>query len=54
MISHNIEKLSELWKIRADAIIKKNPQHKFVVYSNFAEKITFYRMATGITQNTEQ
>lgn len=54
MISHNIDKLSELWKIRADAIIKKNPQHKFVVYSNFAEKITFYRMATGITQNTEQ
>ena len=54
MISQNIEKLSELWKLRADAVIKKNPQHKFIVYSNYAEKITFYRIATGINQNTDQ
>lgn len=53
MISRNIEKLSDLWKVRADAIIKKNPNHKYAIYCNYAEKITFYRMATGITDNTE-
>jgi len=52
MISTNIQKLAELWKMRADTIIKKNPQHKYAILCNFAEKITFYRLATGITDNS--
>lgn len=54
MISQNIQKLSDLWKVRAEAIIKKNPQHKYAIYTNYVEKITFYRMATGISTQTDE
>ena len=52
MISRNIDQLADLWKVRADSIIKKNPQYKYSIYANYAEKITLYRQITGIqTQN---
>lgn len=54
MISNNIVKLAELWKVRAELIIKKNPKHKYSVYCNYAEKITFYRLATGIKTPIEE
>ena len=52
MISKNINKVAELWKLRSEAIIHKNPKNKYAVYANYAEKITFYRIITGINQNS--
>ncbi|CAI2374987.1 unnamed protein product [Moneuplotes crassus] len=53
MVSKNIDQLSDLWKVRADSIIKKNPQYKYTVYSNYAEKITLFRQITGIQKATK-
>lgn len=53
MISQNIQKVSELWRLRSESIATKNPKHKYAVYTNFAEKITFYRIATDINEHTE-
>ena len=53
MISKNIDQVAELWKIRADSMIKKNPQYKNMIYLNYAEKMIFYRQITGIQKATE-
>lgn len=52
MISRNIQKVAELWKLRTETIMKKKPQHKYAILLNYAEKITFYRLATGIQDNS--
>ncbi len=47
LISEQVEKVAQLWKLRVEASIRKHPDCKEQVLNNFLQKVTYLRMATG-------
>ena len=47
LISEQIDKVAQLWKLRVEASIRKHPDCKEQVLNNFLQKVTYLRMATG-------
>ena len=47
MLSHQVEKVAEIWRSRTESAIKKHPESRDLLLFNFLKKVTYLRIATG-------